>query len=192
MVPRSGLLRGSGHIGGADRRGVSSAKQGQYLGGHYSRLPRVNSGLPGNRERSLIPLRRNPFSRISVFLTTTVFCRGGFRGRRPNLRRLANEGPQSPVGQKGMKSGLKCRRKGIVHPLLPWSYSVRVVLTFVLSSGRRDLAGLHPERSPIAPPPARLQSLVQRRRRTQGAHWTLLQRRMWTGCLPPTLRWRVP
>ena len=35
--------------------------------------PGFSSGLPGNRERSLIPLRRNPFSRISVFLTTTVF-----------------------------------------------------------------------------------------------------------------------
>ena len=35
---------------------------------------------------------------FSVFLTTTVFCRGGFRGRRPSLRRLANEEPQGPVG----------------------------------------------------------------------------------------------
>ena len=60
-------------------------------------------------------------------------------------------------------------------------------LTLVLSSGQRDLAGLYPERLPIAPPPARLQSLVRRRRRTQGARQTLLRRRMWTGCLPPIL-----
>ena len=60
------------------------------------------SGLLGDRNRSLIPLREIPLSRIPVSLTTTVFCRGDFRGRRPNLRRLANEGPQGPVGQKGM------------------------------------------------------------------------------------------
>ena len=48
------------------------------------------------------PLRGIPLSCISVFLMTTVFCRGDFRGRRPNLRRLASEGPQGPVGQKGM------------------------------------------------------------------------------------------
>ena len=52
--------------------------------------------------RGLVPLKEIPLSRIPVFLTTTVFCRGDFRGRRPNLRQLANEGPQGPVGQKGM------------------------------------------------------------------------------------------
>ena len=63
-------------------------------------LPRVNPGLPGDRNRSLIPLREIPLSRIPVFLMTIVFCRGDFRGRRPNLWRLANEGPQGPVGKK--------------------------------------------------------------------------------------------
>ena len=46
---------------------------------------------------------------------------------------------------------------------------LRGILTLVLSSGQRDLAGLYSERLPIAPPPARLQSLVRRRRRTHGA-----------------------
>ena len=69
---------------------------------------------------------------------------------------------------------------------------LRSILTLVLFSGQRDAAGLYPEKLPIAPPPARLQSLVRRRRRTQGARQTLLRRRMCTGCLPPTLRWRVP
>src|SRR4051812_33142757 len=49
-----------------------------------------------------IPLREITFSRILAFLTTTVFCRGDLRGGRPNLWRQANEGPQGPVGQKGM------------------------------------------------------------------------------------------
>src|SRR3954465_2906873 len=40
-----------------------------------------------------IPSREIPFSHIPAFQTTTVFCRGDFRGGRPNLRRLANEGP---------------------------------------------------------------------------------------------------
>ena len=49
-----------------------------------------------------IPLKEIPPLRSPVFPTTAVFCRGDFRGRRPNLRRLANEGPQGPVGKKGM------------------------------------------------------------------------------------------
>src|SRR3954463_11243787 len=46
-----------------------------------------------------IPLRGIPFSCIPVFLTTPVFHRGDFRGRKPILRRLASEGPQGPVGK---------------------------------------------------------------------------------------------
>src|SRR4051812_29267173 len=59
-----------------------------------------------------IPLREIPFSCIPAFLTTTVFWRGDFRGGRPNPRRLANEGPQGPVGPKGM-----CRISGSGRPL---------------------------------------------------------------------------
>ena len=53
-------------------------------------------------------------------------------------------------------------------------------------------AGLRAWRLPIQPLPARLQHLVWRGRRAQGASRMLLQRRMPTGCPPPGLRWRAP
>ena len=61
-------------------------------------------------------------------------------------------------------------------PSYSWVLFLQGILTLVLSLGQRDLARLYSERLPIAPPPARLQSLVRRRRRTQGAHQTLLRR----------------
>ena len=66
------------------------------------------------------------------------------------------------------------------------------ILMFVLSLERKDLTGLHPERLPITPPPARLQRLARKRRRVQGAHRSFLRQRMRTGCLPQILKWRVP
>ena len=82
-------------------------------------------------------MREIPLSRIPVFLTTTVFCRGDFRGRRPNLRRLANEGPQGPVGRKEVQSGPRRQRKGMARPLIPGVIPSRHINTRALFRTKR-------------------------------------------------------
>ena len=66
---------------------------------------------------------------------------------------------------------------------------VLMLMTFL---GERALAGLCPERLPTKPLPARLQHLVWRGRRAQGASRILLEQRTLTDCPPPSLRWRAP
>src|SRR4051812_33288186 len=101
-----------------------------------------------------IPLKGIPFSRNPAFLATTVFHRGDSRGGKANLRRLAHEEPQGPVGKKEMQSEPRYRRKGNALSVSAVLFR-QGVLTFVPFSGRRDLTGLYPKRMPIALPPAR-------------------------------------
>ena len=177
---------------GADRWGVSSIEQGQGLSGHYGRLSRTTSSLTSNRDRS-----PRTFKTIHpcLFLTTVYQWRFS---QRKSLRRRAE-----PVvaSQQGASRPDMLKRSAVQIEKPAPRYGARFysqvlfpqgILTLVLSSGKRALAGLYLERLQIAPPPARLQGRVRKRRRTRGTHRELLRQRMRTGCLPPIPRCRVP
>ena len=104
----------------------------------------------------------------------------------------SQRGAAGPCGEKRNVVRTKMPVQRYSAPSVSLVLFCQGILTFVLSSERRDLAGLHPERLPIAPPPTRLQRLARKRRRAQGAHRTLLRQRMRIGYLPQILKWRVP
>ena len=117
---------------------------------------------------------------------------GRFPRREAEPAAASQRGAAGPRGAKRNANWTEMLTQRYSTPSVSLVLFCQDILTFVLSSERRDLARLHPERLPIALPPARLQRPARKRKQTQGAHRTLLQQRMRTGCLPPIPRWRVP
>ena len=148
------------------------------------------SGFPSEYDRSpdtvtflmLIPDHRVPM----------VLGRRYLYGRKPSLRRLIKRGQCSLAGGRGVQRESKRRCKGMVHHCLLRERLLGGILMLMILPGERALAGLSQEKVPTKPLPAKLQRLVRRGRRAQGASRMLLQRRMPTGCPPPGLRWRAP
>ena len=128
---------------------------------------------------------------ISAHRVPTVLRRRFLYGGKPSPRRLTNKGQCGPTGGRGVRRESKHRRKGMAHHCTLRERLLGGILMLMTFPGKRALVGLCPERLPTKPPPARLQHLVRRGRRAQGASQMLLQRRMPTGCLPPGLRWRA-
>ena len=148
------------------------------------------SGFPGEYDRS-------PGAVTSLMLSSDhrapmVFDRKCLYGRKSSPRRPTNQGQCGPAGRRGVRRESKHRRKGMAHHCPLRERLLGGILMLMILPGERALAGLSPERVPAKPPPARLQRLVWRGRRAQGASRMLLQRRMLTGCPPPGLRWRAP
>ena len=129
---------------------------------------------------------------ISDHRVPMVLGRRCLYGGKPSLRRLIKRGQCGLAGGKGVRHESKRRRKGMVNHCLLRERLLGGILMLMFLPGERALIALSPERMPTKPPPARLQRLVRRGRRAQGASWMLLQRRMPTGCPPPGLRWRAP
>ena len=148
------------------------------------------SGFPGEYDRS--PDTITFLMLISDHRIPTVLRRRCLYGRKPSPRRLTNQGQCGPAGGRGVRRESKRRRKGMAHHCPSREKLPGGILMLMILPGEKALAGLSPERVPTKPPPARLQRLVRRGRRAQGASRMLLQRRMPTGCPPPGLRWRAP
>ena len=148
------------------------------------------SGFPGEYDRSpntvtflmLIPDHRVPM----------VLRRRCLYGGKPSLQRLTKRGQYGLAGGRGVRRESKRRRKGMVHHSLLRERLLGGILMLMILPGERALAGLSPEMVPTKPPPAMLQCVVLKGRRTQGMSRMLLQRRIPTGCPPPVLRWRAP
>ena len=148
------------------------------------------SGFPGEYDRS--PDTFTFLMPISDHRVPMVFGRGCLYSGKPSPRRLTNQGQCGPAGGRGVRRESKHHRKGIVHHCILRETLLGGILILMILPGERALAGLSLERVPTKPPPARLQRLVRRGRRAQGASRMLLQWRMPTGCPPPGLRWRAP
>ena len=148
------------------------------------------SGFPGEYDRS--PDTITFLMLISDHRVQMVLRRRCLYGGKPSPRRLTKRGQCGLAGGRGVWRELKHRRKGMVHHCLLRERLMGGILMLMILPGERVLAGLSPERVLTKPPPARLQRLVRRGRRAQGARRVLLQRRMPTGCPPPDLRWRAP
>ena len=63
----------------------------------------------------------------------------------------------------------------ILTDIIARHYSQRHINARAFFSGKRELAGLYPERLPIAPPQARFQGRIQRQERIQGVRRVLLR-----------------
>ena len=148
------------------------------------------SGFPGEYDRS--PDTVTFLMLISDHRVPMVLHRRCLYGGKPRPWRLTKRGQCGLAGGRGVRRESKRRCKGMVHHCLLRERLLGGILMLMILPGERALAGLCPERLPIEPPPARLQCLVRRGRRTQGVRRILLQRRMPTGCPPPGLRWRAP
>ena len=148
------------------------------------------SGFPGEYDRSSDTVAL--LMLISNHRAPMVLGRRCLHGRKPSLRRPTKRGQFGPGGGRGVPRELKRRRKGMAHHCPLREKLLGGILMLMILPGEKALAGLSPERVPTKPPPARLQRLVRKGRRAQGASRTLLRRRMLTGCPPPGLRWRAP
>ena len=148
------------------------------------------SGFPGEYDRS--PDTVTFLMLISDHRVPMVLGRRCLYARKPSPRRLTKRGQCGLAGGRGVRRESKRCRKGMVHHCPLRERLLGGILMLMILPGERALAGLSPERVPTKPPSARLQRLVRKGKRAQGATWTLLQRRVPTGCPPPGLRWRAP
>ena len=148
------------------------------------------SDFPGEYDRS--PDTVTFLMLISNHHAPMVLRRRCLYSGKPSPQRLTKRGQRGLAGGRGVRRESKRRRKGMVHHCLLRERLLGGILMLMILPGERALAGLSPERVPTKPPPARLQRLVRRGRRAQGASRMLLQWRMPTGCPPPGLRWRAP
>ena len=108
------------------------------------------------KDRSPDFQKGSPFTHFT-YRTHMVFYREGLRDAMPNPQRLANKGRRSRVCQKGRRSGLRRRRRGMIQNLALWLSSFLKRNDVHVSLTEKTLTGMCPVRLPIMLPPVGLQ-----------------------------------